>query len=197
MNDIENLRSQLQTEVFRNLEKDLVIICVGTDRSTGDSLAPLVGQLLAEEDIMHFKTYGTLDDPIHAVNLEEKLKSINKIHKDAFIIGIDACLGRRQSIGKIKINKSPLKPGAGVEKDLPEVGDCSILGIVNVSGFMEFMVLQNTRLSLVMRMAKEIVGIVKLLDDDVQKKLAVSKQVPDISMWNPFKWKNMKEVHFI
>ena len=48
------------------------------------------------------------------------------------------------------------KPGAGVNKQLPEVGDIHITGIVNVSGFMEFFVLQNTRLNLVMKMAKTI-----------------------------------------
>ncbi|MNE77605.1 hypothetical protein D3C80_1739330 [compost metagenome] len=37
------------------------------------------------------------------------------------------------------------------------MGDISIYGIVNVGGFMEYMVLQNTRLSLVMRMADEII----------------------------------------
>ncbi|MCL6574238.1 MAG: DUF1256 domain-containing protein, partial [Bacillus sp. (in: Bacteria)] len=41
-------------------------------------------------------------------------------------------------------------------KDLPAVGDIHITGIVNVSGFMEFFVLQNTRLNLVMNMAKTI-----------------------------------------
>ncbi|MGH2168427.1 DUF1256 domain-containing protein, partial [Enterococcus faecalis] len=44
----------------------------------------------------------------------------------------------------------------GVKKDLPPVGDIHITGIVNISGFMEFTVLQNTRLNLVLKMAKLI-----------------------------------------
>jgi len=36
---------------------------------------------------------------------------------------------------------------------LPPVGDMHITGIVNVGGFMEYFVLQNTRLSLVMKMS--------------------------------------------
>ena len=47
-----------------------------------------------------------------------------------------------------------LKPGAGVNKQLPPVGEVHVTGIVNVSGFMEFFVLQNTRLNLVMKMAQ-------------------------------------------
>ncbi|MBO0518398.1 spore protease YyaC, partial [Streptomyces beijiangensis] len=61
--------------------------------------------------------------------------------------------GRTKSVGYFKIGKGPLKPGAGVQKSLPEVGHVHINGIVNVSGFMEYFVLQNTRLNLVMSMA--------------------------------------------
>ena len=40
-----------------------------------------------------------------------------------------------------------------MNKNLPEVGEVHITGIVNVAGFMEYFVLQNTRLSIVMKMA--------------------------------------------
>ncbi|GAA1382180.1 spore protease YyaC [Peribacillus frigoritolerans] len=137
----------------------IVIVCIGTDRSTGDSLGPLVGTLLsekAENSSSSFHVYGTLDDPIHAMNLQEKLNEIKKLHANAFIVGIDACLGKMKSVGIVQIGQGPVKPGAGVNKDLPSVGNAHITGIVNVSGFMEFMVLQNTRLNLVLKMAKTI-----------------------------------------
>jgi len=60
------------------------------------------------------------------------------------------------SIGYITVGEGPLKPGAGVNKELPQVGDAYITGVVNVGGFMEYLVLQNTRLSLVIRMADAI-----------------------------------------
>ncbi|MDR4928830.1 spore protease YyaC [Peribacillus simplex] len=137
----------------------IVIVCIGTDRSTGDSLGPLVGTLLSEkaENVSSsFHVYGTLDDPIHAMNLQEKLNEIKKMHANPFIVGIDACLGKMKSVGIVQIGQGPVKPGAGVNKDLPSVGNAHITGIVNVSGFMEFMVLQNTRLNLVLKMAKTI-----------------------------------------
>lgn len=139
-----------------NPNRPIVFVCIGTDRSTGDSLGPLVGTLLKEKTISPFFVYGTLEDPIHAINLKEKLVQIHHIHSNPFIIGIDACLGRMKSVGFIHIADGPVKPGAGVNKDLPEVGDIHITGIVNVSGFMEYFVLQNTRLSLVLNMAKTI-----------------------------------------
>lgn len=142
--------------------RPIVFVCIGTDRSTGDSLGPLIGTLLEEKDIAPFQVYGTLDDPIHAVNMEAKLTEIKQKHFNPYIIGIDACLGRLKSVGSIQVGSGPVKPGAGVNKELPEVGDMHITGIVNVSGFMEFFVLQNTRLNLVLKMAKTIAnGIYK------------------------------------
>ncbi|MGZ6530106.1 MAG: spore protease YyaC, partial [Tumebacillaceae bacterium] len=66
-------------------------------------------------------------------------------------------LGQLSSVGLVTLANGPLKPGAGVNKVLPEVGNIHLTGIVNVGGFMEYFVLQNTRLSVVMRMADTIV----------------------------------------
>ncbi|WP_456277200.1 spore protease YyaC [Bacillus sp. AK128] len=134
----------------------IAIVCIGTDRSTGDALGPLIGTKLEEKGSPLFHVYGTLDDPIHAVNLEDQIQFINRELNQPFIIGIDACLGRLKSVGMITVGDGPVKPGAGVKKELPPVGDIHITGIVNVSGFMEFFVLQNTRLNLVMKMASII-----------------------------------------
>jgi putative sporulation protein YyaC len=135
--------------------QNVVIVCIGTDRSTGDSLGPLVGTFLLEKNPT-FHVYGTLEDPIHAVNLEERLAQIKMNHHNPYIIGVDACLGRLKNVGTVQIGEGPVKPGAGVNKELPPVGDAHITGIVNVSGFMEFFVLQNTRLNLVLKMARTI-----------------------------------------
>ncbi len=141
-----------------NTASPLIILCIGTDRSTGDSLGPLVGSKLQDLNIPGAAVYGTLDEPVHAVNLQEILDEINIKYEDnqPFIIAIDACLGRSESVGFIRIKEGPLQPGTGVNKDLPNVGNIQIVGIVNVGGFMEYMVLQNTRLSLVMKMANII-----------------------------------------
>lgn len=138
------------------IKRPIVFVCIGTDRSTGDSLGPLIGTLLKEKAPNPFYVYGSLDEPIHALNLAEKITEIQTKHLNPFIIGIDACLGRLKSIGVIQIGYGPVKPGSGVNKELPDVGDIHITGIVNVSGFMEYFVLQNTRLHLVMEMAKTI-----------------------------------------
>ena len=152
----EKLTSQLTKflrDKFLPTGKRLAIVCVGTDRSTEDSLGPLTGTLLSR-DFPGIPVFGTLDDPIHAANLSEKVAEINSKLKNPFIIALDACLGQSESVGYISCKEGALKPGTGVNKELPEVGNMNVVGIVNVGGFMEYFVLQNTRLSLVMQMAE-------------------------------------------
>lgn len=136
-------------------EQPRVIVCIGTDRSTGDSLGPLVGSRLQEIQHSFFKIIGTLDDPVHASNLITYMDILDRLG-NPFIIAVDACLGSTENIGYINIGEGALRPGAGVNKHLPSVGQLHITGIVNVGGFMEYYVLQNTRLNLVMKMARLI-----------------------------------------
>ena len=157
LSKFSSLVSKYLSEAFIK-DRDLVILCIGTDRSTGDSLGPLVGHKLYPL-LRNFKgvyLLGTLDHPIHALNLESSIKRINEDYRNPFILAIDSSLGNQSKVGYLAIKDSPIKPGSGVNKVLPEVGNISITGIVNVGGMMEFMVLQNTRLSLVMNMAEVI-----------------------------------------
>jgi putative sporulation protein YyaC len=134
----------------------IIVLCIGTDRSTGDCLGPLVGYKLSAMNSSRYLVYGTLDRPVHAKNLKETLEKIRSCYSNPFIIAVDASLGSMERIGHITIGEGPLRPGAGVKKNLPCVGDMHVSGIVNFGGFMEYLILQNTRLSLVMKMANII-----------------------------------------
>lgn len=135
---------------------NLVIVCIGTDRATGDSLGPLIGYKLSDLKLDQVTVYGTLDNPVHAKNLQEMLEQISTLHPHALVIAIDACLGSMQNVGCVSIGEGAIKPGAGVKKDLPPVGHLHITGIVNFSSLMNMVILQNTRLSVVMKMADAI-----------------------------------------
>lgn len=135
---------------------EIIIICIGSDRSTGDSLGPIVGTLLAKRKQSRFIIYGTLEKPIHALNLVDQLDKIKLRHVNAFIIAIDACLGRSRSVGHINASIGALKPGLAMKKDLPEVGHLNLTGIVNVISSFDFLTLHNTRLHLVMQQAEII-----------------------------------------
>ena len=156
---IDNFSRDLATRLQEfgvNEEKDVVIVCIGTDRSTGDCLGPLVGTKMTSCTNHDFTVYGTLDEPVHASNMNDRLMTIEATHPDAVIIAIDACLGHLENVGSVNIAAGSLAPGAGVNKNLPAVGQLNITGVVNVGGFMEYLVLQNTRLNLVMRLANLI-----------------------------------------
>lgn len=134
---------------------EIVILCIGSDRSTGDALGPLTGTKLKVLNLFPH-IYGTLDDPVHATNLESKLFSINNCFSQPYVIAVDACLGKLENVGYVTVGQGSVKPGAALHKNLPPVGNAYITGIVNVGGFMEHMVLQSTRLNLVMKMADTI-----------------------------------------
>lgn len=145
-------------------DRSIVLLCIGTDRSTGDSLGPLIGYKLSKRKTRNLDIYGTLEQPVHAVNLAETIENIKKKHPDSLIIAVDASLGSSSHIGYITIGTGSLKPGLGVNKTLPEVGDIFITGIVNFSGFLDNLLLQSTRLSTVMTLADCIsIGILSAL----------------------------------
>lgn len=138
-----------------------MFLCIGTDRATGDSLGPLIGDNLSYISKDYIYIYGTLDNPVHAKNIIETISTISNSHTNPLIIAIDACLGSCNHIGFAGIRNGPISPGSGVNKDLPKVGHISIIGIVNMSGFFDFLTLQSTRLSVVIRMAKFISSGIK------------------------------------
>jgi putative sporulation protein YyaC len=162
--DDNSAKAKLETrlsELFNTAKKrPSIILCIGTDRSTGDALGPLIGTQLTRLSLPQLHVFGTLDDPVHATNLNDTIQFIQESYSKPFIIAVDACLGRMDSIGCITLSDGPLKPGAGVHKKLPEVGEVNLTGIVNVGGFMEFMVLQNTRLNLVYKMSENISSLI-------------------------------------
>ena len=147
---------ELLAEVIRErIQENTVILCIGTDRCIGDALGPMVGTFL-ENSSFRLPVYGTLEEPIHAVNLEQSISKIEKSHPNAFFIAIDACLGEENAIGHIHIKKGPVYPGKGVGKKLPGVGDISIVGIVDKINQEDCFAIHNIRLSLVMKMAQVI-----------------------------------------
>lgn len=146
--------------------QEIIILCIGSDRSTGDSLGPLIGHKLKKYISSDIYVFGDLNQPVHAANLSYCIKTIYKTFDNPFIIAIDASLGKDAHIGFMTLGTGPLKPGLGVKKRLPEVGDIHITGIVNSSRNMEFSTLQTTRLSIIFQIADAIVLALRTFNDD-------------------------------
>lgn len=181
----ENVVNKLTEQIiswFPRMPREYVVVCIGTDRSTGDSLGPLTGSLFSAKKPKHMKLYGTLHQPVHATNLTDYMKEIAHNHKNPFIIAIDACLGKNSSVGNLITGIGPVLPGAALKKSLPEIGDVHITGVVNMSGFMEHSILQNTRLSVVMDMAEIISAVL----DSIDQRLSTSINYPAV-LRRPYK----------
>ncbi|MFC7366321.1 MULTISPECIES: spore protease YyaC [Bhargavaea] len=144
---------RIATVLLRHIpfgERPVRFVCIGTDRSTGDAYGPLTGTSLTEQGSLRHPILGTLDRPVHALNLQR----IAETDEDVFTVAIDACLGRTEHIGQIVIEDRPLFPGRAVGKTLPPIGDLSIKGVVNAASSNSQEVLQNTRLHLPFMMSR-------------------------------------------
>ncbi|MPW25423.1 spore protease YyaC [Alkalibaculum sp. M08DMB] len=137
------------------LSSPFVIVCIGTDRCIGDSLGPLVGYNLKNLNVK-YPVYGTIFEPIHAVNLKDNLKYLNAKYPNHNIIAIDASLGNSKSVGTIQFREGPLYPGKGVGKKLPPVGNFSLIGIVDSVDKFNSSSIHQVRLSLIIEMAEVI-----------------------------------------
>ena len=135
--------------------EDLVLLCIGTDKITGDCLGPLVGSKLKQRNFP-YPLYGTLEKPLHAGNLTEHLPEITNTHPDACILAIDAAVGSKNHIGLISLSCQPLFPGKGVSRPLSPVGNISITGIINECSASSEMLLPYTSLYLVDKLAEFI-----------------------------------------
>ncbi len=158
------LYMMIREESERSGKERVLLLCIGTDRSTGDSLGPLIGYQLRNRGLKHIQVLGTLNRPVHAMNLEDTLCLVEQYYQDHLIIAVDASVGMNDHIGCITLGRGALKPGLGVSKELKSVGDLFITGIVSGSGSYDPVMLQSIRLSVVMRMAECISESVCLVE---------------------------------
>ncbi|MFC3800322.1 spore protease YyaC [Cohnella sp. GCM10012308] len=135
----------------RHPGEPIVFLCIGTDRSTGDSLGPLVGTMLEERGVSG--VIGTLREPCDADRLGYEASALPA---DAVVIAIDACLGRPENVGRFLLGQGPLQPARSVGGALPPVGDYSVAAVVGEFGPKPYITLQTTSLYAVMEMAKRI-----------------------------------------
>lgn len=63
------LYMMMREEFKKGRKNKVLVLCIGTDRSTGDSLGPLIGYQLRQRGLKHIHVVGTLNKPVHAMNL--------------------------------------------------------------------------------------------------------------------------------
>ena len=132
-----------------------VIVCVGTDAAIGDSLGPIVGTKLKENNVPAF-VYGSLQSTVTAKEVKTIGKFLKSVHPLSKILVIDAAVGLAEDVGVMRVLADGIRPGLGAEKDLPKIGDGSIMGIVSPRSKGNTNFMNATRLSSIYKMAEVI-----------------------------------------
>ena len=157
------MRSKQKSDLSPNF-KTPVIVCIGSDLAIGDSLGPITGSMLKfKTQGLNVFLYGTLSSPVTAKEIKYLRTFLKETHKDSPIIAIDAAVGNEGDIGLIKINDTPLLPGAGANKKLGAIGDMSIMGIVAEKSVANYGLFNTTRLNLVYTMSEIISDAISAL----------------------------------
>lgn len=166
-------------QLIRGVDKryeEIVVVCIGTDRSTGDSYGPLTGHLLSRMPNPCFRLFGTFAKPVHALTLPDALTQFDPAH--ALVIAVDASVGSASYVGFVGMTVGPVRPGSGLGKELPPVGDISITGIAAEGGLAPFMMLQNAPLGMVYNMAEKTFRAIHMALGRLQRGAAAAKSAP-------------------
>lgn len=109
---------------------EFVVLCIGSDKISGDSLGPLVGGLLRDKYKLPCPVYGTVEAPVNGVNLPVYREMLTIFHPKAAVIAVDAAVGQKAEIGRIKIRSGGIKAGGAVAAPHKVLGSVGILGVV-------------------------------------------------------------------
>ena len=154
-NSVSKASAYFRRNFDGNFRKQPVVVCIGSDLAVGDSLGPLTGSLLRyKTQGLGVFVYGTLSAPVTAKEVKYLRGFLNETHPLEQVLAVDAAVGAEGDIGLLKLNSSPLYPGAGANKKLGAIGDISVMGIVAEKSVANYGLLNTTRLNLVYTMAE-------------------------------------------
>ena len=149
----------LFSEAFKeklNGNNATVFMCIGTEKVFSDSLGPRVGTLLNAQMKEPMFVYGLRDRNITAENLCRSYDFIRAMHPNSRVVVIDAGVGEAEQLGKVQLCDGGILPGAATNKNLPEIGDVGIVGIVAERGMNDFYTLNSEKDRLVNEVAQFI-----------------------------------------
>ena len=140
-------------KIIKKTNKELVFLCVGTDKVVGDSFGPIVGHYLRQNKYIVF---GDLRKTVNGTNLEECIFQIESEYKNPYIIVIDSALGDDNMVNKIVVGKGGIKPGSALNKNNKIIGDLYINAVVGVNCNNNFEELKNAKLYNVLSLSNTV-----------------------------------------
>ena len=143
-----------------------VYMCIGTEKVFSDSLGPRVGTLLNAQMSKPMFVYGLCNQNITAENLCHSYDFIKTMHPNSQIVVIDAGVGEPSQLGKVQLCDGGILPGAATNKNLPEIGDVGIVGIVAERGMGDFYTLNSEKDRLVNEVAQFIADVIIAIEQN-------------------------------
>ena len=89
---------------LKNNFTDIIFICVGSNKITGDSLGPIVGAKLKQKLGTNIAIIGTTETPVNYENIKEINDNIKIKYLNPCVICVDSAMGKNADIGKIIVN---------------------------------------------------------------------------------------------
>lgn len=123
--------SKVVKKYKNELYSEMIFLCIGTSKVSGDSFGPLVGNKLKQRiNNRKIIVLGDLENNIDASNIEKSIEVIKTKYKKPLVISVDAALSRKEDIGKINIYPYGVKIRKAIENQNGGIGDLSIKVVV-------------------------------------------------------------------
>lgn len=86
---------------------NILFVCIGTDRITGDSFGPLVGYKLKElfSNASRINIIGDLSNPVCVSNATKIANEIREQYTNPLIIAVDSALSNSNDVGSIVVRE--------------------------------------------------------------------------------------------
>ncbi len=143
---------------------DLIFICIGTNKIVGDSLGPIVGEILKQN--LKEKNISIIGDLTYNVNIKNIYQNIRRIennYDNPYIISIDSALSKTIAPENVFIIKKGLIPGSALKRKSIEIGNIAIKGIVgkyDKNSLKNYYNLRTVDYKLILRFSKNISKII-------------------------------------
>ena len=85
-------------------------------------MGPLIGYKLRKMEVSGASVFGTLERPVHAMNLEDYVRVIQSCYHDCLVVAVDASVGNREHIGYLSSWKGALKPDSASARSFRQWG---------------------------------------------------------------------------
>lgn len=110
----------------------MAVLCIGSKQCVGDSLGPLVGEILSQylPNQRRIKVLGNMHQCLSYQVVEVLIKEIHKRAVNPYIVVVDAALAPKTYVGNIVVSKHGLIPGRALKRKGVSLGNVTVRGIV-------------------------------------------------------------------